>query len=235
MTNEEILLPYFKELKRKKDIGDFKIDKTGVKTVDIRNFHVEGLNPLQPILKFNGRETPTKYVEKESKWYNSTNLNIKGYVDDVKIWKQICDEDGFVNSNYGWCIYSKENFKQYKHVLKELINNSASRRAAMIYIRPSMWIEYNQDGMNEFMCTYSVQYDITHNKLNAVVFMRSNDCQYGWFNDFAWQCEVYMKLYNDLKKVYKDLEIGVIDWNAGSWHLYERHFEMLDKICETII
>ena len=231
MKNEEIILPYFKELKRKKDNSEFKIDKTGVKTVEIRNCHIDGLNPLQPILEFPGRKTPENYVKKESNWYNSCSLNINGYVDDIKIWKQVSDNDGFVNSNYGWCIYSKENYKQYNHVLKELINNSCSRRASMIYNRPSMWIEYNQDGMNEFMCTYAVQYDITDNELNTIVYMRSNDSQYGFFNDLAWQCEVYMKLYNDLKKYYKDLQIGVIDWNSGSWHIYERHFEMLDKIC----
>lgn len=230
MTNEEILMPRFKKMYNKICDSDFKLDKTGVKIVEIRNCHIEGLNPTQPFLKFNGRETPKAYVKKESEWYNSCSLNIKGYVDDIKIWKQVCDSDGFVNSNYGWCIYSKENYKQYNHVLHELTNNKTSRRATMIYNRPSMWVDYKQDGMNEFMCTYAVQYDITDEKLNAIVYMRSNDACYGWFNDFAWQCEVYMKLYNDLKQVYKGLKIGVIDWNAASFHLYERHFDMLKKI-----
>lgn len=230
MTNEEILMPFFKQLYNKVINNDFKIDKTGVKTVDIRNCHINGLNPLQPFLKFNGRETSKSYVEKESKWYNSCSLNIKGYVDDIKIWKQVCDKDGFVNSNYGWCIYSKENYKQYDHVLRELISNSSSRRAAMIYNRPSMWVDYNQDGMNEFMCTYAVQYDITNKKLNAIVYMRSNDAIFGYYNDLAFQCEVYQKLYKDLLKKYPDLEIGVIDWNAASFHVYERHFDMLKKI-----
>ena len=230
MTNEEILMPIYKKLYDKFLNNDFKIDKTGVKTIDVRNCHIEGLNPLQPFLKFNGRETPRAYVEKESKWYNSCSLNIKDYVDDVKIWQKVCDKDGFVNSNYGWCIYSKENYKQYDHVLRELIENSASRRATMIYNRPSMWVDYNQDGMNEFMCTYAVQYDISDNKLNAIVFMRSNDAIYGWYNDYAWQCEVYVKLYNDLLKYYPNLEVGVIDWNSASFHIYERHFDMLKKI-----
>lgn len=230
MTNEEILKPYLKILYDKMINCEFKIDKTGVKIVEIRNCHINNLNPLQPFLKFNGRETPKAYVEKESKWYNSCSLNIKGYVDDVKIWQQVCDKDGFVNSNYGWCIYSKENYKQYNHVLQELKNNPSSRRATMIYNRPSMWVDYNQDGMNEFMCTYAVQYDITDNKLNAIVFMRSNDAIFGFYNDFAWQCEVYNKLYNDLEKIYSNLQVGVIDWNAASFHVYERHFDMLKKI-----
>lgn len=230
MTNEKVLMPYLKILYDKIVNNEFKIDKTGVKIVEIRNCHINNFNPLQPFLKFNGRETPKKYVEKESKWYNSCSLNIKGYVDDVKIWQQVCDKDGFVNSNYGWCIYSKENYKQFDHVLKELCSNSASRRATMIYNRPSMWIDYNQDGMNEFMCTYAVQYDITCDQLNAIVYMRSNDAIFGFYNDFAWQCEVYKKLYDNLLMQYPNLKIGVIDWNAASFHVYERHFDMLKKI-----
>ena len=230
MTNEEILMPYLKELYNKCINNSFIKDKSGVNIAEIWDCHISGLNPLQPILKFNGRETPVEYLKKESKWYNSCSLNIKGYVDDVKIWKQVCDKDGFINSNYGWCIYSKENYKQYNHVLNELISNKSSRRATMIYNRPSMWVDYNQDGMNEFMCTYAHQFGIRDNKLVCSVYMRSNDAVFGWFSDFGWCCEVYMKLYNDLKKHYKDLEIGSINWNACSFHIYERHFNMLKKI-----
>ena len=110
MTNEEILMPFFKQLYNKCINNDFVQDKSGVKIAEIWDCHIQGLNPMQSILEFNGRKSPIDYINKESKWYNSCSLNIKGYVDDVKIWQQVCDKDGFVNSNYGWCIYSKENY-----------------------------------------------------------------------------------------------------------------------------
>lgn len=230
MTNEEILMPFFKQLYNKCINNDFVQDKSGVKIAEIWDCHIQGLNPMQSILEFNGRKSPIDYINKESKWYNSCSLNIKGYVDDVKIWQQVCDKDGFVNSNYGWCIYSKENYKQYSHVLQELKDNPSSRRATMIYNRPSMWIDYNQDGMNEFMCTYAHQFSIRNNCLECIVYMRSNDIVFGLFSDFRWCCEVYMKLYLELQKVYPDLCIGHINWNAASLHIYERHFDMLKKI-----
>ena len=236
MTNEEILLPYFKKLKKLKDNNEFIIDKTGVKIVEIINCNIKGLNPQQWYLEFNGRKSPVKYIKKEIEWYNSMSLNIKGYVDDVEIWKKVSSKDGFINSNYGWCIYSKDNYKQYDNSLLELIKNQDSRRACMIYNRPSMWEDYKKDGMNEFICTFSTQQFIRNNKLIYIIYQRSADAIFGaLFVDFAWHCEVYIKLYNNLKKHYNNLEIGQIDFNCGSLHIYERHFEMLDKICETKI
>lgn len=228
--NEDILISVFKELYQKFLNNNFTIDKTGAKTLALVDYSIRKLNPLQPILEFNGRKTPIDYIVKESRWYNSCSLNIKGYVDDVKIWNLVCDKDGYINSNYGWCIYSKENYKQYNHVLEELLKNKDSRRATMIYTRPSMWVDYNQDGMSDFMCTWGTHQIIDNNKLIYIVNQRSSDLIFGFFNDFAHHCEVYKKLYNDLKQKYKDLEIGWISFNFGSLHIYERHFDMLKKI-----
>ena len=156
-------------------------------------------------------------------------------ITEIKL-KDMLSKDGFINSNYGWCIYSKDNYKQYDNSLLELIKNQDSRRACMIYNRPSMWEDYKKDGMNEFICTFSTQQFIRNNKLIYIIYQRSADAIFGaLFVDFAWHCEVYIKLYNNLKKHYNNLEIGQIDFNCGSLHIYERHFEMLDKICETKI
>ena len=231
MTNEDRIMEIFYKLYEKYKQNKFTIDKTGVKTIALIDFKLSKLSPFQPFLKFNGRETPKAYVEKESKWYNSCSLNIKGYVDDVKIWNQVCDKDGFINSNYGWCIYSKENYKQYDHVLRDLKNNKDSRRATMIYTRPSMWLEYNMDGMSDFMCTWGVHVLINDdNEMIYIVNQRSADIITGVMNDFAWHCEVYKKLYSDLVITYPNLQIGYITFNFGSVHIYERHFDMLKKI-----
>ena len=231
MKNEDRFMELFYLLYEKYKKNKFTIDKTGVKTLAIVDYKLTKLDPFQPFLKFNGRETPKAYVEKESKWYNSCSLSISGYVDDVKIWQQVCDKDGFVNSNYGWCIYSKENYKQYNHALNELLNNKDSRRAVMIYTRPSMWLEYKLDGMSDFMCTWGTHILINDdNEMIYIVNQRSGDLITGVMNDFAWHCEVYQKLYKDLLKLYKDLKIGYITFNFGSVHIYERHFDMLKKI-----
>lgn len=210
-----------------------KAESLGSKCVEILDAHITDLDPTNTILDFGPRKTPTKYVQRELEWYLSEDLNINGHVDDIEIWTKVCDKNGYINSNYGNLVFGKENFKQYQHVLDELIAHPDSRRALLIYMRPSIWLEYNADGMNDFICTICAQVFIRNNKLYYINSMRSNDAIYGMFNDFAWAGYVYNKLYTDLKEHYPDLEIGTINWNCGSFHLYEKHFHMLEDIVEA--
>ena len=93
----------------------------------------------------------------------------------------------------------------------------------MIYTRPTMWEDYKQDGMSDFMCTNAVQYMIRDDQLVAIVQMRSNDVVFGYRNDFAWQNHVANQLSKDLRlKTWPK-----IIWNVGNLHVYERHFDMV--------
>lgn len=164
------------------------------------------------------------YIMREIAWYSSMSRNvhdIPGKVPDI--WLKVASRNGIINSNYGWCIFSPENGRQFQHVLEELKENPESRRAIMIYTRPSMWKEYNTDGMSDFMCTNSVQYMIRNGVLNAHVNMRSNDAIFGYRNDWAWQKYVLTLLGYAL-----EVPVGRIYWTAASLHVYERHFWMVD-------
>jgi thymidylate synthase len=119
-------------------------------------------------------------------------------------------------------IFSKANGSQFESCVAELKKNPFSRRAIMIYTRPSMQYDYNKNGMSDFMCTNAVQYLIREDKIHAVVQMRSNDVVYGYKNDFAWQEYVLNELADRL-----DIERGDIHWNVGSLHVYERHFDLV--------
>jgi len=229
-NNEKILMPIYKELYKGTQNESGVTDKTGVKLTEIVDLNIKGLDPFQESLKFKGRKTPLKYVKQESDWYNSKDLNIKGHVDDVEIWRQVADKDGFVNSNYGWCIFSAENHKQYENSLKALVENKDSRRATMIYTRPSMQYDFNRDGMSDYICTNGTQQLIRDDKLVYIVNQRSCDMIFGLFNDLAWHQEVYQKMFKDLKGTYPELKEGQINMNIGSAHVYERHFGKLEKM-----
>lgn len=231
-SNEERMLPLFEKLKWFKDNNLYTIDKTGVKTVELINVAI-CLNPLQPVISYPGRKTPENYCEKELEWYLSQDLSVKMIGQHAKIWNDVASSKGLVNSNYGWCIFSKDNHSQYDHCLQELKNNPESRRAMMIYTRPSMQEDYCVDGMSDFICTNNVQCFIREHKLYYLVYMRSNDAIFGFMNDFYWHCWVYAKLLKDLQEMHPELEASDIGlyWNTGSFHIYERHFGMLDSIC----
>ena len=149
------------------------------------------------------------------------------------IWKQVADKDGFINSNYGWCVYSEENGHQLVKVINELVASPLSRRATMIYIRPSMHEDYKRNGMSDFMCTYSTQYYIRDGKLHASVFMRSNDAVYGYKNDYAWQHFIHEQVLRGVNgKCGTVYGLGDLHWNAGSLHVYERHFDLINDYYE---
>lgn len=198
-------------------------DKTGVKMLEIINASFIADEP-SIFGKIN-----EEYIEREIGWYESMSLNVYDIPAPVPaIWEAVSDEHGFINSNYGWCIWHKDNYRQYEHVLRELQNNPFSRRGVMIYTRPSMWLDYNQRGMSDFMCTNAVQYVVRDGALEAVVQMRSNDVWAGYRNDFAWQEHVHKKLAGELK-----VKTGSIYWNVGSLHCYQKNFWMIDAYAKT--
>ena len=199
---------------------DYVIDKSGAKTIEVLGeSFVADENWLI-------RTPAYKYIERELDWYMSESL----YVDDIpgetpQIWKDISSDEGKINSNYGWCIYSEENGNQYKHVLRELKSNPNSRRAAMIYNRPSMHLDFNRDGMSDFMCTFANTFMIRDGKLISHYVMRSNDAVFGYNNDVAWAKFVQGQLAYDL-----EVEVGDLIWTATNLHVYERHFEFIEAL-----
>lgn len=215
------------ELKRLYKEGIFREGKYG-KTVEIQNAHF--LADKDWII----REPNYDYAKREIEWYESQSLYVKDIPGDVpKIWQMCADKYGKINSNYGWCIFSNENGSQYDHCLNRLLDDHHTREACMIYTRPSMQVDCNSNGMHDFMCTYSTQ--VFLNPINEfgydldyTVFMRSNDSVYGFCNDVIWAKHVRDKLVADLNKCGLTVFPGKIIWNAGSLHVYERHFKYLE-------
>ncbi len=200
-----------------KEQEDYVVDKSGCKMLEVvgATFIADEETIFGVVNK--------GYVEREIEWYKSMSRNvndIKGVIPAA--WKACAASDGSINSNYGFLIWSEENHNQYDHVLAELRRAPESRRAEMIYTRPSIWNEYNRDGMSDFICTDSVQYFVRNEELIAIIRMRSNDLLYGFKNDKAWQDYVHKQLASDL-----GVSVGPMIWHAGSLHVYQRHFDLI--------
>ena len=213
--------------------SEFVTDKTGACTVEIVGASFSADEPTI----FGALND--KYIEQELEWYLSQSLLVADIGDPVpKIWKQVADEDGKINSNYGYLIYSEDNHNQYDYVLSELLGSRDSRRAVMIYTRPTMHTDYCAKGMSDFICTNAVQYLIRDGRLHVIVQMRSNDAWAGYRNDYAWQKYVQDRLirdYNDCICPEKEDEItaGDITWQVGSLHLYSNQFYLVDHYIKS--
>ena len=206
----------------------FVTDKSGVKTVEIVNANFIANSPL--IFGAVNNE----YVSREIRWYEGQSLNVNDIPGGTPaIWKQVADKDGFINSNYGWCVFSADNNHQFANVVAELEERPDSRRAIMIYTRPEMWGDHNKNGRSDFMCTNTVQYLVRDNVIHSIVNMRSNDAWAGYRNDYAWQFYMLSLVVNRLNRHGNAYRIGDIHWNAGSLHIYERQFYLIDNYIQT--
>jgi thymidylate synthase len=197
--------------------GRFVQDKTGVKTIEMIGASFEADEPT-----IFGKVSK-EYVERELAWYQSKSLSVHDIPGKIpEIWKQVSDDNGYINSNYGYLVWHENNYNQFDKVVQELRQNPNSRRAVMIYNRPSMHYDYKKNGMSDFICTNGVQYLIRDNVLHVVVSMRSNDLVYGYRNDFAWQDHLAELVQDKLKCISRK-----IIWQVGSLHVYERHFKLV--------
>jgi len=203
---------------------NFTTDRTGSKTIELL-----GASFIANENAIFG--TPNEdYIQKELEWYDSESTNIYDISNEPpKAWKMTANDHGEINSNYGNLIYNAKHYNQYYNVLSELRGNEDSRRASMVYQRPSIWVDYNDNGKNDFICTNAVTYYIRDDQLHCVVQMRSNDVVFGYKNDYAWQEHILHQLCEDINEYQgrAPLTVGNIHWQVQNLHVYERHFDLV--------
>ena len=121
-----------------------------------------------------------EYAEAEWQWYLSGVPNIAKlgslYGKVPQIWKRMADENGSVNSNYGWQWQRND---QLGKVIRMLRENPNTRKATISIYDGKEIDMYSTDTP----CTYAIQFTVVDNKLNMSVMMRSNDLWYGFCND----------------------------------------------------
>jgi len=158
------------------------------------------------------RNWSLEYAEAEWQWYLSGDRNIAKlgelYGKVPAIWKRMADDDGNVNSNYGWQ-WKRNN--QLELVIQMLRDDPETRQAAISIYDAKEWNEYTFDTP----CTYAVQFTILHDKLNMSVVMRSNDLWYGFCNDQYQFSSLQMLVAEKL-----NIPVGTYYHFAHNLHLY---------------
>ena len=216
----------------------FTTDKTGAKTIEML-----GASFIADEESIFGKPAP-KYIQAELDWYESQSTNINDIHGEEKeppaAWVYSANDSGEINSNYGHLVYSQKYFSQYQNALNELVKNPDSRRAQMVYNRPSIWVEYNENGKSDFICTNAQTFYIRDNKLHMVSQMRSNDVVFGYKNDYAWAQYLMDKFVKDYNHLADEQNIstfvtppissitkGDLTWQVMNLHVYDRHFELV--------
>jgi len=180
------------------------------------------LNPHFTLMDFEKRPFNFKYFMGELGWYLLKDRNI-GFINSFSnFWKNVADEGGFINSNYGSLLFGN----QLQWALDSLKKDKNTRQAVCFLNQPKFQYEGNKD----FVCTMYLNFWIRDNQLHMKVQMRSNDIFYGLSYDAPFFSFVQQSMWYWLKDTYTELEIGNYYHSADNIHYYERHFDLADEI-----
>lgn len=173
--------------------------------------------PTDKEIRIKWRKWNKDYAEQEWQWYLSANPNAKEIAKVAKIWENCMDENGNVNSNYG---YQWNRGEQLQYVIDELRRNPESRRASISIYDGKEHELYTKDTP----CTQYINFYIFEDKLNMNVHMRSNDLVFGFCND-----QYCFSKLQELIAIELNLQVGTYFHFANNLHIYPRHFNMKDN------
>ncbi|MBR5614999.1 MAG: thymidylate synthase [Clostridia bacterium] len=155
-------------------------------------------------------------------WQKKSN-NIK----DLKshIWDSWADENGSIGKAYGYQMsvkhkYPEGEFDQVDRVLFDLKNNPYSRR-----IMTNIYVHSDLSEMNLYPCAYSMTFNVTGNKLNAVLNQRSQDV----LAANNWNVVQYAVLCHIFAQV-SGLEVGEFVHVIADAHIYDRHIPVIEEM-----
>ena len=172
-------------------------------------------NPLDNAIHSEVRNWNHEYAQAEWQWYLSGDRNIAKlgelYGKIPQIWEHMADEDGNVNSNYGWQWQRND---QIDRVVNILLTQPHTRQAAISIYDCKEHKSYGTDTP----CTYAVQFTLINGHLNMCVTMRSNDLWYGFCNDQYCFSRLQEMISQRIRK-----PIGTYYHFAHNLHLYNKH------------
>ena len=177
-----------------------------------------------PILTI--RRTFIKSAAQELLWiWQKKSNNIKDL--ESHIWDQWADENGSIGKAYGYQLgvkhkYKEGMFDQVDRVLYDLKYNKASRR-----IITNIYNHADLSEMALYPCAYSMTFNVSGNKLCAILNQRSNDMLVA--NN--WNVAQYALLVMMMAQV-SGLEPGEFVHVIADAHIYDRHIPIIKELIE---
>lgn len=178
------------------------------------------------------RSSQYKYIAAELLWYFTGRSDLKFIENYASFWRKIANDDQTVNSAYGNLIFKQKNehgISQWQWAMRSLIQDKDTRQAVMLFNKP----QYQYSNNKDFICTLSGLFMIRNNRLNLTINMRSNDVILGTPTDVAFFCILLQQAHKLLKEYYPELKLGKYTHIANSYHLYEKHFSLVEDMLNS--
>lgn len=148
-------------------------------------------------------------------------------VHDLKshIWDSWADENGSIGKAYGYQLGVKHKYKegmmdQVDRLIYDLKNNPYSRR-----MLTNIYVHQDLSEMNLYPCAYSMTFNVTGDRLNAILNQRSQDV----LAANNWNVVQYAVLVHMLAQVtgFKPGELVHVIVDA---HIYDRHIPIVKEL-----
>ncbi len=144
------------------------------------------------------------------------------------IWDSWADESGSIGKAYGYQLgikheYPEGMFDQVDRVLYDLKNNPQSRR-----IMTNIYNFADLHEMHLYPCAYSMTFNVTGNRLNAILNQRSQDT----LTANNWNVVQYATLVHMMAQV-SGLEVGEFVHVISDAHIYDRHIPIVEEILKN--
>ena len=214
---------YLDLLKKVKDSGKPKGDRTGTGTISIfghqMRFNLKDSFPLLTTKKIH-----FKSVAYELLWFLKGDTNIKYLKDNgVSIWDEWADENGDLGPVYGkqWRDWKGADgfHDQISSVIEQIKNNPNSRRHIV-----SAWNVAEIPSMALAPCHILFQFYVQDGKLSCQLYQRSADV----FLGVPFNIASYALLTHMIANVC-NLEVGDFVHTLGDAHLYNNHLTQAEE------
>ena len=146
----------------------------------------------------------------------------------ARVWDAWADESGSIGKAYGYQLGVKHHYKegdmdQVDRVIYDLKNNPASRR-----IMTNLYNHADLSEMALYPCAYSMTFNVSGNKLNAILNQRSQDM----LAANNWNVVQYAVLTCMMAQV-AGLEPGELVHVIADAHIYDRHIPLIEEIIKN--
>lgn len=170
--------------------------------------------PMPAYLDLVDRNVNVNFMFAEAAWIISGSNRLSGVTPSMKAYANFSDDGVFLRGAYGPKVVD-----QLGYVVDSIEKDNDTRQAVM-----NIWRE-RPGPSKDIPCTTTMQFLLREGKLNMVTTMRSQDIILGFTYDVFTFSMVAKAVQLLLKERGVDVELGTLFLNAGSMHIYERHYE----------
>ena len=141
------------------------------------------------------------------------------------IWDAWADENGSIGKAYGYQLgikhsYPQGDMDQVDRIIYDLKNNPGSRR-----IISNIYNHADLSEMRLYPCAYSMTFNVSGNRLNAILNQRSQDMLVA--NN--WNVCQYAVLVHMMAQI-SGLEAGTLMHVIADAHIYDRHIPLVEEL-----